>query len=115
MTAKEMLYNLPRAFDSDAAKELKASVQFDTEEPVYHTVDGGVMEVHDGRAENPDVTVRISGEDLVKLVTGELNGLAAFMGGKLKVQGNIALAQQLVSLVDREKLARNGESPQASP
>ena len=109
MTAKEMLYNMPHAFDSEAAKDTRATVQFDTEDPVYHTVDGGVMEVYEGRAENPDVTIKISGEDLVKLVRGELNGVAAFMGGKLKVQGNMELAQQLVSLVDREKLTRNGE------
>ncbi len=109
MTAKEMLYNMPCAFNSEAAKDTRATVQFDTENPVYHTVNGGVMEVHDGQAENPDVTIKISGEDLVKLVRGELNAMAAFMGGKLKVQGNMALAQQLVSLVDRAKLTQNGE------
>ncbi len=109
MNAKEMLYNLPRAFDNEAAKDLKATVQFDTEDPVYHAVDGGRMEVYGGQADNPDVTIKISGEDLVKLVQGELNGMAAFMGGKLKVQGNMELAQQLVSLVDREKLTQKGE------
>ena len=106
MNAKEMLYNLPHAFDSEAAKDIWATVQFDTEEPVHHTIDGGAVEVHEGQAENPDVTIKISGDDLVKLVKGELNGMAAFMGGKLKVQGNMELAQQLVSLIDRDKLAQ---------
>ena len=104
MTAKEMLYNMPHAFNAEAAKDLKATVQFDTENPVYHTVEGGAMDVSDGHAENPDVTIKISEDDLVKLVRGELNGMAAFMGGKLKVQGDMVLAQQLVSLVDRSKL-----------
>ena len=104
MTAKEMLYNLPCAFNAEAAKDIKATVQFDVDEPMYHTVDGGAMEVHEGQAENPDVTIKISDEDLVNLVQGKLNGMAAFMGGKLRVQGNMELAQQLVSLVDREKL-----------
>ena len=106
MTAKEMLYNLPRAFDVEAAKDIKATVQFDVDEPMYHTVDGGAMEVHEGRAENPDVTIKISDEDLVKLVQGKLNGMATFMGGRLKVQGDMALAQRFVSLVDREKLMK---------
>ena len=106
MNAKEMLYNLPHAFDSEAAKDTQATVQFETEEPVYHTIDGGAVEVYEGQAQNPDVTIKISGEDLVKLVKGELNGMAAFMGGKLKVQGNMELAQQLVNLIDRDKLAR---------
>ena len=109
MTAKEMLHNMPHAFDTEAAKDLKATVQFDTENPVYHTVDGGVMEVHNGQAENPDVTIQISEENLAKLIRGELNGMAAFMGGKLKVQGDMELAQQLVSLVERRKLAHGGE------
>ena len=108
MNARETLYNLPRAFDGEAAKDLSATAQFDTEEPVYHPLDGGAVEVHDGQANSPDVTVKIGGDDPVKLVLGELNGMVAFMGGK-KVRGEMALAQQLVSLVDREKLAREGE------
>ena len=106
MTAKELLYNLPRAFDTEAAKGIKATVQFDGDESLYHTVNGGATEVHEGRAENSDVTIKISDEDLVKLVQGKLNGMAAFIGWRLKVQGDTALAQQLVSLVDREKLVK---------
>ena len=106
MNAKEMLYNLPHAFDAEAAQDIRATVQFETEEPMYCAVDGGAANMHEGQAESPDVTIKISGEDLAKLVRGELNGMAAFMGGRLKVQGDMALAQQLVALIDREKLAQ---------
>jgi putative sterol carrier protein len=39
---------------------------------------------------------------------GELNPMSAFMTGKLKVDGNVMLAQRLVSHVDRSSLADLG-------
>jgi putative sterol carrier protein len=39
----------------------------------------------------------------VKLVAGELDAMKAFMGGKLKIKGNIMLAQKLQVLFDAAK------------
>lgn len=50
----------------------------------------------------PDVTLTIEDSDLLELVAGKLNPQKAFMGGRLKIGGNIALTQKLQMLFNRE-------------
>ena len=45
------------------------------------------------------VTLTLEDEDMVGLVTGKLNPQKAFMGGKLKLKGNIMLTQKLQGLL----------------
>lgn len=44
-------------------------------------------------------TITMSGENLVKLSNGELNAVTAFMFGKIKVDGDLALATKLGSIL----------------
>jgi len=44
-------------------------------------------------------------DDLIALLKGELNGMQAFMTGKLQLEGDMMLAQRLGSLFDASKLA----------
>ena len=46
----------------------------------------------DGEA---DTTIRISWEDWQALASGQLDGMTAFMQGKLKVEGDMSNAMQL--------------------
>ncbi len=46
-----------------------------------------------------DTTVQISVDDLMGLKNGTLDPMMAFMTGKLKVQGDIAIAQRLAPLL----------------
>lgn len=108
MTAYEMLHQMPRAFDAGAAGDTEATIQYQISQPVYHVVSRGELEVHDGEAPDPDLTVKISDDDLVKLFRGELNPMTAFMTGKIRVSGDMTLAQQLVAFVDRERLEALG-------
>ncbi len=104
-TAKELVHKLPQAFKPEVAGNTQATVQYELSEPMYSVIKDGRMEVHEGRTDNPDVTVMMSDDDFVALMKGQLSGMAAFMSGKLKVAGDMMLAQRLVSFVDPDKLA----------
>ncbi|XP_068090398.1 hydroxysteroid dehydrogenase-like protein 2 [Hyperolius riggenbachi] len=57
-----------------------------------------------GKGESPakaDVVMSLSSDDFVKMFTGKLKPTAAFMGGKLKIKGNMALALKLEALMGR--------------
>jgi putative sterol carrier protein len=61
----------------------------------YFKVTDGVPEVRLGLAEGPDATIIQSYETAVALDKGELNPPAAFMQGKLKIQGDLMKMMQL--------------------
>ena len=50
-----------------------------------------------------DVTITIGDADLLLLASGKLNAMAAYMGGKLKLSGKVALAQKLAALLGSGK------------
>lgn len=59
----------------------------------------GAIEVTEGTAESPNITLTIADTDFLGLVSGKLNGQTAFLTGKLKIQGDMGLAMKLQSLL----------------
>lgn len=60
---------------------------------------GAVYEGTPHNGEKPNVTLTIDDDDMVQLTAGKLNPQKAFMTGKLKVSGNVALTQKLQLLM----------------
>ena len=63
-------------------------------------LDGQNNEVteEDGAA---DTTIKTSWEDWQKMAAGELDGMTAFMTGKLKVEGDMSNAMQLQGVLSK--------------
>lgn len=61
----------------------------------------GSAELKKGIDAAPTVTLTASDEVMEGILAGKVNGVQAFMTGKLKLTGNIMEAQKLVSALDR--------------
>jgi len=97
MSVADLLQKLPAALNAEAAAGTDAVIQFNSSQPHYITIKG--------TASSPDVTLTMEDDDLVALMKGELNGMTAFMTGKLQLDGDLMLAQRIGSLFDPSKLA----------
>ena len=88
-------------FNPDAAKGLDLIFGFNiTDEDKQYAlhVKDGTCELQEG--ENPDanVTLVMDSETLKGIVSGETDGMQAFMGGKLRAEGDMMLAMKLSEL-----------------
>lgn len=99
MSAADLLKKLPAAFNADAASGTNATIQFNCSTPMYTTIKDGTCTVSDGQSGSADVTITMEDDDLVALMKGELNGMTAFMTGKLKIDGDMGVAMKLQSIL----------------
>lgn len=87
----------------DKAAGLDATFQFslsgDNGGEYYVVFTDGAGAFNEGKADNPDITILMADTDFMDLVEGRLDGMSAFMSGKLKVEGDISLAMRLQTLL----------------
>ena len=111
--AREAIELLPQAFLPEKAGNATALFQLDLtgDEGGQWVLDiaGGSCQVRQEVATRPDVTVTMDADDFVALFTDELDPVRAFMGGRIKVVGNLGLVMQLLSWFGRPE-ATNTES-----
>ena len=53
-----------------------------------------------GEDASADCTITIADADMVAMADGSLDGMQAFMSGKLKIKGNMMLAQKLAPILE---------------
>ncbi|SFF33733.1 SCP-2 sterol transfer family protein [Fontimonas thermophila] len=104
MSAAALLHKLPAAFNASQAAGTNCTIQFMCSTPVHAVIKNGTCTVNDGQSPNADVTITMEDDDLVALMKGELNGMTAFMTGKLQIEGDLMLAQRMASFFDASKL-----------
>jgi putative sterol carrier protein len=102
--AAELLKKLPSAFQPEAAGDTDCTVQFNISTPMHVVIKSGTCAPRDGASASPDVAITMDDDDLVSLMKGELNGMTAFMTGKLQLEGDLALAQRMFGFFDSSKL-----------
>jgi putative sterol carrier protein len=98
----EFFDRIPERVNKDKIQGMNATYQFNItgENGQQHWVkfENGEVTHGEGTAENPNITLTMEDENFVNLVTGKLNGQTAFLTGKLKIQGDMALAMKLQSV-----------------
>ncbi len=101
-SCKQAFDAMPGRFKPEAAKGLNAVYQFDL------SGDGGgkwhvvikdqKCEVHEGAHPSANITISMTAQDYLDLVSGKLNGQVAFMSGRLRIAGDMGLALRMQSL-----------------
>jgi len=93
---------LPERFQPDKASGVDAAVQWvvtdDGNEHAYVVaVKDGSCTTEAGRAESPRVRVTTDAVSFVKMMAGKAAGPQLYMTGKLKLQGDMMLAQRMAT------------------
>jgi putative sterol carrier protein len=93
---------MPNRLNPTAAQGLDAVIQYDLSGDgggqYYATIANGACEVDEGRHPAPTMTVSMAASDFVDMIQGRLDGMSAFMSGKLRISGDMGLAMKLQSL-----------------
>ena len=102
MNIAEIFAEMPKRFDPSKAGDMNMSVQFDLSGD-----DGGswAVKIADGKCDvvkggvdAPTATVNMSASDYADMTSGKLNPMMAFMGGKIKVDGDLNAVMKVQQL-----------------
>jgi putative sterol carrier protein len=101
-TVKETFDAMPGRFRADKASGTNATIQYDISGEGGGTwnavIKDGTCAVNAGAAASPNLTLQISAQDWLDMLSGKSSGQMLFMSGKLKVKGDMGLAMKLGSM-----------------
>lgn len=90
---------LPQKVDASKTAGMNATFQFDIGAGKWYAkIADGAVDIGEGQADNPTITLIATDQDWLDLVNGTINGQTAFLTGKLKIQGDMTLAMKLESV-----------------
>jgi putative sterol carrier protein len=102
LTVSELMEKMPGAFIPEKAQGVDAIVHFKftgAEAGEWNaTIKDGKVDVSRGTSPSPTMTLTADSADYVKIFTGELDGMQAFMQGKVKLAGDLNLAMKLMQM-----------------
>ncbi|MDX1633101.1 MAG: SCP2 sterol-binding domain-containing protein [Marinobacter sp.] len=100
MSVAQVFEKLEKNFNADAAKGLDLVFQFNIEDDQnYHLIiNDGSCKLVEGDHDDPSVTLIMNSETLEGIVSGETDGMQAFMAGQLRAEGDMMLATKLGEL-----------------
>lgn len=67
--------------------------------PFYVEINSSGIKVSEGKKDSPSATITATDQILNDVFTGQLDGVKAFMQGKLKISGDIFSVQKLSSTI----------------
>lgn len=103
LTIAELMEKMPGAFIPEKGQGVDAVIHFKftgAEAGDWNTtIKDGKVDVAQGAPPNqPNMTLTADSSDYIKIITGELDGMQAFMQGKVKLGGDLNLAMKLMQM-----------------
>jgi putative sterol carrier protein len=105
MNIQEWINQLPQYFIPEKANGIDATIQ------LHLSGEGGgdwavlihdqKLEVVQGEVSNPRLVMSGDAQDVLQILSGQMDGMRAFMQGKIKVQGDMGLGMKMMSLFKR--------------
>jgi DNA-binding HxlR family transcriptional regulator/putative sterol carrier protein len=97
--------------DRKAAKGVSETYQYLVGRSAFHfTVDDGAIQLHDGRAQDPAVTLTTDEETWADIVSGKITSSSAAATGALTVAGDPQAAKRLGKIFSRNQLLASAEA-----
>jgi acyl dehydratase/putative sterol carrier protein len=98
----QIFQGMQERFQPDKASGVDATVQWliadgGEEKPYALTIKDGGFSWEHGQSESPTVTLSTDSDSFVALMTGKAQGATLYMSGKLRIQGDLMLAQRMSS------------------
>ena len=102
-TLAEIMARVPNAFVSEQAGAVSAVVHFKftgAEAGEWHaTIRDGKCDVGQGiPRQRPTITLTADSDDFLSIASGDLDPAAAFMAGRIKLQGDTVLALKILHM-----------------
>jgi len=102
-SVKELFSEIPKQFDPAAWGTEDATLQFnvtgDGGGNWTARVESGKLTIDEGVEPSAGMTMTCAAPDILAIVNGELSAVSAFMQGRVKIDGNMALAMKLQNLL----------------
>lgn len=101
-SVKEVFEKMPQVFNAASAAGLNAVFQFHITGAEagdwYVTIKDNTCQVTQGTSGSPTVSLTMADVDWLAMCNKQLDGMTAFMSGRLKASGDIMMAQRIPSL-----------------
>lgn len=106
MNPAEIFESMPAHFLAERAAGVNTTIQVELSGDgggVWHVrIADQQCTVNTGPAPAPNATIGMAADDYVALINGALNPVAAFMQGRIRIQGDLAALLQMQSLFRRQ-------------
>jgi len=103
LSLERIVHKLPQKFNPDQAAGLEATFQFSLSD-----ADSFFIDIRDGECtstygthDDPNLVLHLDEATLIRIISGEQDGMSAFMKGQLRAEGNVMLATRLGKLFSR--------------
>jgi putative sterol carrier protein len=101
-TISEFMSQMSKAFVAEKAAGIDATIQLKLTGvqavDYYLTIKNGQLGVSEGVAPDAKLTLTADSEDFMKLFSGQIDPMKAFMQGKLKVTGDMSIAMKMMGM-----------------
>ena len=102
LTISELMSKMPGALLPEKAEGIDAVIQFKFTGAEagnwYATIKEGKCTVAQGDVPSPKMTLTADSADYIRIISGELDRMKAFMEGKIKLGGDLTLAMKLMQM-----------------